>query len=247
MSFAMFKGKKQYFVLLIVLFLGFSGCKRENDTMLEELLTVEEGEYKDKDVSSKTIDELKEGIQLLEADIERTIEAGEQLVNYYRLVAVKYMAREMYGLAVPFFRKALDVQPTNRLVAYRIGVCIAQVAMSQSDVESRKGRFEEAERYYLYAIHLDPLYTDALYALSVLYVFELDRQDEADVYLERLVATESRHFKAMFLLARIYASFGRVEDAVALYDEIIRESGDDSEVDQAKRNRNQLTGDAYGG
>ena len=242
-------GKRPCLILLAALFLMFPGCDREKDTMLEELLEVEEGAYRDRDVdvSSKTIDELKEGIRLLEADIERTVEAGEQLVNYHRLVAEKYMDRELYGLAASFFRKALDMQPANRLVAYRIGVCAAQVAMSQAEEEIRKIRFEEAERYYLYAIHLDPLYADALYALAVLYIFEMDRSGEAEAYLERLVAAESRHFRGMFLLARVYASFGRVEDAVALYDEIIRESGDDSEVDQAKRNRNQLTGDAYGG
>ena len=238
--------KRVFSLLLLPILLGLSGCDREKDAMLDELLTLEEESYSDEAISSKTIDELRIGINRLQGEIERTVEAGEQLINYYRLAGLEFMGRELYGLAVPFFRKALDLQPTNRLLSYRIGVCTVQIAMSQNDAQARRLKFEEAEEYYLYAIRLDPRYAGALYALSVLYVFEMDRPEDAEAYLERILEDESRHFKAMFLLARVYVGYGRIDDAVALYDEIIRESNDQTQVEEAKKNRGELVGGAYG-
>ena len=232
-------------IFSMIIAIVFTGCsrQRDRDTTVEKLLTVDESAYSNDADVEKSIDELKADIAALEKEIQRTVDAGERLGTYYRAVALRYMERDMFGLAADFFRSALDLSPSNKLIAYRLGVCTAQIADSTVDPIKRAERFEETEAYYLYALKLDPFYGDALYGLSVLYVFELDRQVEAELYLERLLKDESKHFKGMFLLAQVYVFVGRIDDALLLYDRIVKESGDSEQVDHAKENRMLLTGD----
>jgi len=235
--------RKRTFITLIFLIplLLITACNRKDDVLLEDLLALEEG-----DASKVTVDQLKEAVDLLRDEVERTVEAGVQLVNYQKLTAQRFMGQEIYGLAVDFYRRALDLQPTNKLVAYKIGICTSQVAMSKPSEEQKKREFQKALEYHLYALDLDPEYADALYAASVLYIFELDMIGEAEQYLERLLISRPGHIRGMFLLARVYNYFGRVDDAVALYDEIIRESDSEAEIEQAKKNREALNGGGNG-
>jgi tetratricopeptide (TPR) repeat protein len=235
-------GRRVWRTLAIFLIFLAVGCNRDEKTLLDDLLTVEEGSYRDIKVSDKTVEELQEAIGLLKGEVERTIEAGVRLVIYYKLAGQKFMEQELYGLAADFYSKVLEIHPANRLVAYRLGVCNAQVARAEPDAEIRKADFERALAYHLYALELDPTFADALYAVSVLYIFELDAIENAEVYLERLIAVDSNHIGGMFLLARVYAHYGRIEDAVSLYDEIIRESESTTETEQAKQNRAVLSG-----
>jgi tetratricopeptide (TPR) repeat protein len=222
-------------VLLALLFLG--GCERGKDVLLDDLLELEEGEPGD-----ATVDELQEAVRRLEDEVRRTVEAGVQLVNYQKMTAQRFMSQQLYGLAADFFRQALDARPTNKLVAYNLGICTSQVARSQPDDGTKTQWFEKALDYHLYALELDGEYQEALYAVSVLYIFELEKIGEAEKYLERLLTVEPEHIRGMFLLARVHNHFGRIDDAVALYDEIIRKSNDEAEVEQAKKNRAELSG-----
>jgi tetratricopeptide (TPR) repeat protein len=226
-------------LLLVVL---VTGCGRDQNAMVDELLSLEEETYKDRELSEATVEELLESIEVLEEEVVRTVDAGERLVTSYTMVGVAYMERELYGLAEEFFRKVLDYQPRNRLVVYRLGLCSSQVALSIMEPEARSRELEEAEDYYLYALTLDTKYDEALYALAVLYIFEMDKASEAEPYLLRLLEGESRHFEGMFLLARVYVLQGRIDDAIALYDRIIDESNNDGQVRQATLNRQRLGG-----
>ena len=231
---------------MIVFFIFLAGCSRENKALLDDLLIVEGGTYSGSEVSEKTISELREAIKLLKGEVERSIEAGVRLVIYYKMVAQKFMEQELYGLAADFYSKVLEIHPTNKIVAYRLGVCTAQVARAEPEAKIQKAGFERALAHHLYALELDPNFADALYAVSVLYIFELDAIANAEAYLERLISVEPNHTGGMFLLARVYAHFGRIEDAVSLYDEIIRESGNDAQIEQAKKNRAVLSGGQNG-
>ncbi len=231
----------------VIIFLIFlAGCNREEKALLDGLLTVEEGSYRDSSVSEKGVKELQEAIKLLKGEVERTIEAGVRLVIYYKMVAQEFMEQELYGLASDFYSKVLEIHPTNKLVAYRLGVCSAQVARAEPDADIQKAGFERALAYHLYALELDPAFGDALYAVSVLYIFELDAIANAEIYLERLIGIEPGHINGLFLLARVYAHYGRIGDAASLYDEIIRASKNEAQIEQAKKNRAILGGGING-
>ena len=70
-----------------------------------------------------------------------------------------------------------------------------------------------AQTAFLRALEFNPRYGRALYALSVLLVFEMDRPEDAGPYLTRLLEIEKQNVDAMFLLARVRYSEGRLEDA----------------------------------
>lgn len=236
---------------LLALLAGVVSCRPDRDVILDELAALERSSYEDlkrgeRDLDRKTEEELLAGIRFLEDEVNRTVNAGVHLGTYYKLVAIKYRDRELYGLASEYFDKALGIYPTNPYLAYWAGVCAGQRARASQTADTRSELFEQARRYYEYAIELDPRYTDALYALAVLLVFEFEELESAERYLERVLAIESLDYSAMGLLARVYVSFGRIEDAIDLYQQIEKGSNVDSMVEQAKRNREELSGGGYG-
>jgi tetratricopeptide (TPR) repeat protein len=229
-------------ILILGLIAAISSCRRDRDVILEDLKRLELSTYEDRDLDRKTEAELLEGIQFLETEVRRTVDAGTHLGTYYKMVALKYQQREMYGLAADYYQLALGIKPTNPVLAYWTGVCVAKTAGSYQNEEEKKVVIDEAASYYRYAIRLNPRYTEPLYALSVLLVFEYDDHSSAEPLLERILAIKSLDFRAMFLLAQVYVVYGRVDDAVHLYDKIISDSQLDTMVSQARDNRNMLLG-----
>lgn len=221
-------------------------CDKEDEAYLERLKLLERTVYRDQDLSEKTIDELRTAIDVLRDEVDRTVKAGEYLGTYYRMVGIRFLDREMYGLAAEFFGKAVDVEPGNPFLSYKAGVCTAQLSRAQADELRREELLKEAERRYLYAVEIDPGYVDARYALAVLYVFEFERPEAAEPHLAAIMAKEERNFRAMFLLARIYAGSGRISEAVGLYDRIAEYSNSEEMVEQAERNKRDLLGGGNG-
>jgi tetratricopeptide (TPR) repeat protein len=219
-----------------------ASCDRSRDSVLEDLKRLELLDREPKDRETKTEEELIEAIEYLEKEVERTVEAGTHLETYYRLVAARFRERKLYGLAAGYFRKALELSPENPILAYWCAVCVAKQSEAMQTEETRRPLLDEARRYYEYAVRLEPRYTDALYGLSILLIFEYDELDQAETYLERILAIETRDFRAMFLLARVYVVYGRIDDAVALYDRIIAESENETMLANARENRNSLLG-----
>ena len=227
-------------LLVVCLLSGIVACNRDADRILEELKKLEADNYDNSPPDKERESELLASIRFLEVEVNRTVDAGFHLGTYYKMVAIEFRNREMYGLAADYFERALGVYPTNPYLAYWAGVSFAQLATSYQQNDRKRETFDSARKYYEYALDLDFRYVEALYALSVLLVFEYDEPAAAEPLLERVLAIESRNFNGMFLLARIHASFGRFQEAILLYTEIIQESADESKVTQARRNRDSL-------
>ena len=94
-----------------------------------------------------------------------------------------------------------------------------------------------AESAYLQAIKLDNRYTKALYGLGVLYIWELDKSEEAIPYLERFLQVQTRDTNAMFVLARAYYMNYEFEKAGELYDRIIKLNPNAEKVSEAEKNK----------
>ena len=229
-------------VAIVAIVASFTGCRDDRDILLDKLAALESERYGDRDMSKRTIDDLLNGIGLLESEVERTVDAGEYLGTYYKLVAIRFMDQDMFGLAAEYFRKALTIYPQNSFISYRAGVCTAQLAQAEANPSARNDLVAIAKAHYEHALEVNPVYVDALYGLSVLYVFELRQHADAEPLLDRILQKESRHFRAMFLRAHIHVYFGEIEDAVALYDEIVAQSNDQEMVSQARDNIKQLAG-----
>ena len=229
------------FILLLVCCAGILNCDRERDWIVNELKRLELTDYEDRDLDRKTEQELLRGIRFLEGEVTRTVDAGTHLGTYYKLVAIEYRKREMYGLAAEYFERALTISPRNAFLAYWTGVCYAQISRALQD-DTSESSLVTARSYYEFAVDINPKYTEALYALAVLLVFEYDELATAKPLLERILLVESLDFRSMFLLARIHVIEGQVSEAVELYERVIDNSSDELMVSEARGNRNELLG-----
>ncbi|MFO7850805.1 MAG: tetratricopeptide repeat protein, partial [Spirochaetia bacterium] len=136
--------------------------------------------------------------------------------------------------------EALEIYPNNHIIHYYTGLASSQLANTKPEEQERREILERSAHYYERAVELKGNYVDALYALSVLYIFELDRPYDAEEYVEKILSIRSNHYRAMFLLARIRVEQGRTEEAVEIYDEIGETAEDQEMVDRARENRERL-------
>jgi tetratricopeptide (TPR) repeat protein len=132
-------------------------------------------------------------------------------------------------------------------VHYLIGLSAGTSARSDYFSESEAAAlFRTAEQAYLRAVEIDERYAKALYGLGVLYVFELERPDEAVPCLERFLDINKSDTDAMFVLARAYYMMENYEAAVGLYDRIIDLTKDPEKKAQADANKQQVMDRWYG-
>jgi tetratricopeptide (TPR) repeat protein len=231
-------------ISLISLFL-LSSCGGDKKAWQENLSAAEQKEFQSGVIPDERIENLKKGISFYEAEVSRTVKNSKQIGIYYRMLTLEYMTLEMYNEALKSVQKSLEYFPTSPLLYYYGAVSSAQMSMAVFDDDKQRAFIDLAERYYLRAISLDPKYNEALYGLSVLYIFELDRPFDAEPLLERLIARSRNNYDAVFLLARVKILKGEIDEAVDLYSKIEEKAPDDESRQNAKENRIRLLG-GYG-
>ncbi|MBI9105120.1 MAG: tetratricopeptide repeat protein [Spirochaetales bacterium] len=227
-------------IYIIVLLSLITACGGEKSTWVENLSAAEKKEFKSGDIPEERIENLKKGISFYDQDVERTVKASKQIGIYYRMLALEYMSLEMYNEALKSIEHAVTYFPTSPLLFYYGAVSSAQMSTVVFDDKESDTYLLLAEKYYLRAITLDPGYNEALYGLSVLYIFELNRPLDAEKLLERLVNLSRTHYNAMFLLARVKILRGDLEAAVDLYSRIEENAKDDEVRKKAAANRQKL-------
>jgi len=231
---------------LICLILVSFSCGNEKREYAELMAEFEPEEYADREASEEKIKELEKKISDMQKEVERTIDASYDLALYNKMLAVEYIELKMYGPALEALRKAIEISPANRLLFYYAGVCCAQMATSTPRQEERRRYLKDAEFYYKRAIELKNNYVEALYALAVLYVFEMDRPFDAKPLLEDILNYSSKNIQAMFLLARVNVQLGDVEAAIDLYERIEETSAIEEEREEATSNKKRLLEEYYG-
>ncbi|MBQ5645653.1 MAG: tetratricopeptide repeat protein, partial [Treponema sp.] len=212
--------KKIVFFILTCLFL-FSSCGVSNKRIIR-MQKMEEGVG-----SPTTIEELKTAIEKYDARIADLQLSQSQVGIWYKILGTRYLDNKMYGEALKAFQSALQYYPDNQNLYYYVGICAGYMSHTALDynatgnMEQKYNYLKLAETAYLRAIEIEPRYSRALYALSVLYVYELDEPAKAIPYLERVLDIEKKHTDAMFVLARAYYSTYEFDKAVEMYDKII--------------------------
>ncbi len=231
-------------MLLGIVCLTIAGCRRDEAFYFDALVDIEGGGYQDRQLSQEKIDELKAAIRRYSRDVKQQVEATEQSGVYYKMLAVEYMNANMFAKALESLDEARNINPENPILFYLSGLCAARSA--KAEVLEQTDRFDMAEQYYLRAIRLDPGYVDALYALSVLYSFELDRAADAIPLLETVINTQRKNSEARFLMARVYAQLGRLDDAIQMYEQVIEVTTSREKKEQALANKKELLEHIYG-
>ena len=237
--------KKIVFFILTCLFL-FSSCGVSNKRIIR-MQKMEEGVG-----SPTTIEELKTAIEKYDARIA-DLQLSQSLVGiWYKILGTRYLDNKMYGEALKAFQSALQYYPDNQNLYYYVGICAGYMSHTALDynatgnMEQKYNYLKLAETAYLRAIEIEPRYSRALYALSVLYVYELDEPAKAIPYLERVLDIEKKHTDAMFVLARAYYSTYEFDKAVEMYDKIISVTTSDKKKADAEANKKIVLDASYG-
>ncbi|MCR4939128.1 MAG: tetratricopeptide repeat protein [Treponemataceae bacterium] len=206
----------------------------------------------EEDVSSPTtIDELKEAIQKYEERVEDIIQADAQTGIWWKILATRYMDKEMYGEALDAFRNAVSYYPANQNLYYWIGVCAGYMSKASLDFDATGTNSKQteylslSESAYKRALELEPTYARALYGLGVLYTFELDQSDKAIPLLQKLLTIDTKNIDGMFVLARAYYMNYDFQAAIDMYDEIIRVSSSDASRAEAETNKKVVLNALY--
>jgi len=223
------KIKVLFFIFLIVF---FPSCNSKS--FIQRVQEYEEG------VSNPNTEaELKEAIKKYERRIEDIMVASERVGTWYKILGTRYVDKKMYKDALGCFQKAIEFYPENQNLYYRVGVCAAFMAKNSLDFEDdglEERYYKMAVKAYKRAIEIDANYSKAIYALAVLYVFELDMPEEAVPLLEKAIDGKMKPLEELFLLGRAYFMIGENEKAITTFQRIIDISGNEAQRKQAKEN-----------
>ncbi|MCQ2577379.1 MAG: tetratricopeptide repeat protein [Treponema sp.] len=228
---------KKVLAAFILVSLLFVSCGVSNKTVIRHQ-KMEEGVG-----NPTTIDELKEAIGKYQERVADTQLAMSQIGIWYKILGTRYLDNKMYGPALDAFQQALFYYPDNQNLYYYVGVCAGYLSHASLDfgaTGSQKKKYNYlklAEESYLRAVNIDDRYTRALYALGVLYVFELDESEKAIPYLEKLLSVDTRHLDAMFVLARAYYMNFEFDKAIEMYDKVLANTKSDERRIEAENNK----------
>jgi tetratricopeptide (TPR) repeat protein len=205
-----------------------------------------EGRTEKMDLPPDTPEELEATVRKYRKTVEEKVDAGAKEAYYLRLLGSAYLDRRMYGEALKAFEASAALTPANAPLFYYMGLCSGYVGKSLTGPdEGQKSRAYvlAAERNHLRALELDPAYDRSMYALAVLYAFELGRPVEAASLAERYLKINTEDDGARFVLARAYFLTGRIDEAVAVYGVIEEKSKNPRSREDAKRNREAILSD----
>jgi tetratricopeptide (TPR) repeat protein len=189
-----------------------------------------------------TVEELKAAIAEYEKRIERYVNDVAQTGIYWKLLASRLSDRGLHGEALEALGNAAYYLPQDASVQYNTGLSAGLMAKASHAFPGRENTEKEeyyslAEKAFLRAIELDGRYLNPKYALGVLYVFELDRPEDAIPHLQKYLEISRNDIDTIFVLARAYYMVRDYKAAIDLYDRIITLTRDEQKRKDAQNNR----------
>jgi tetratricopeptide (TPR) repeat protein len=198
----------------------------------------------------ETIEGLKAAIAAYEERIDRHVKDAVQTALYWKILAIRLQDRSLHNEALEALEQAISYNPEDPALQYLTGVSSAIVAKSFHDFAGtgaeRERLFALSESAYLRSIELDDAYSKPRYGIGVLYIFELDRPQDAVPHILRYLEIATDDVDAMFLLARAYYMIEQFQDALELYDRIIvLTKKNANKRKEAENNRQIVLGQLY--
>ncbi|MDR1411958.1 MAG: tetratricopeptide repeat protein [Spirochaetaceae bacterium] len=199
----------------------------------------------------ETVEGLREAISLYEKQIEQHVKDAAQTGVYWKILATRLQDRGLHNEALKALEQAVYYSPQDPSLLYLTGISAARVAKGFLDFRggaagSSESYYALAEDAYRKAIAVDDRYVKPMYALGVLYVFELGRPADAIPVMERYLDLTSNDVEGMALLAHAYALTSQYEFALNLYDRILSITKDKDKRAAVEENRRQVMDSYYG-
>lgn len=240
--------KKLLGVTVCLLSLFWTGCNYSNRTLLEKRIQNME-KYSG---NPGNIDQIKEGISRYDQEAQELVEKNSKIGIWYKILGTRYLDKKMYGEALKAFQEAVEIYPDNPNLYYYIGICAGYMSHSALDFDAR-GSIDKKMNYLKLsesalsqAIKIDGRYANALYALGVLYAFDLDDGAKAVECLEKFVEIETKNTDGMMVLARAYYMSHEFDKACDMYDRIISITKSSQRKSEAEANKKVVLDASYG-
>jgi tetratricopeptide (TPR) repeat protein len=235
-------------VILVAVFVLFSnyGTNKDRNQLARRI-----AELGNPGGPPQTIEGLREAIGLYEKQIEQHVKDAAQTGVYWKILATRLQDKGLHNEALQALEQAVFYTPSDSSLLYLTGISAARVAKGFLDYSGSgnngSGRYYAlAEDAYRKAIALDERYIRPMYALGVLYVFELERPEDAIPVMERYLELSVNDVDGMAVLAHAYAMTARYEFALNLYDTIISTTKDKAKRAAAEESRRQVMDLYYG-
>ncbi|QQO07405.1 tetratricopeptide repeat protein [Breznakiella homolactica] len=247
-------GKEPFIVLLVFVIIGVAigGVYIYRKNSARNALAARIAELSPGGAPPETIEELREAIDLYEQMIEQHVRDAAQTGIYWKILATRLQDRGLHNEALEALERTIYYYPEDPTPHYLTGLSAGVVAKSVHDFgvtgenTLRQRYYRLSEESYLRAIELDGRYARPMYGLAVLYVYELDRPEDAIPYLHRYLELRTRDTDAMFILATAYYLTGEFEPALEQYDRILAVTNDAARRDAAERNKQEILDLLYG-
>ncbi|SIQ04851.1 Tetratricopeptide repeat-containing protein [Alkalispirochaeta americana] len=217
-----------------------SGCPEKKEPELDFLRATEGVEYQGVEVAPERIAELRREARRYRSKVEEVTEALAREASFQKLLANELMQQGMHGPALEALQRALAIQTDNPVLYYLAAVASGRAARAHRIDGGREKLLEQAEALYRDAIALNPRYRAALFGLSVLLSFELDRPQEALEYARRTAELETKDPAVRFLLAHVLVRTGELAEASRIYDDLARTAPAAEQRRRAAANRDEL-------
>ncbi|MDR2363886.1 MAG: tetratricopeptide repeat protein [Spirochaetaceae bacterium] len=247
------KIKKEFFIGLMVVIITVSligGIYTYQKIKARNSLIARIKELSPQDTPPRTIENLREAIRLYEELIEQHIRDAAQTGVYWKLLATRLQDRGLHHEALDALERAVYYTPEDAYLHYLRGLSAAVAAKSSFDPPEGTAKVQQyydlSEMSYLRAIELDEGYGRPRYGIGVLYVFELNRPEDAIPHLLRYLEISRNDVDAMFVLARAYYMVNNYQGALDMYDRIITTSRDAAKRFEAENNRQIILDSYYG-
>ena len=238
----------RWFVLLMIIFLSACGGPNKADLRKREVAMRDLGyEYFRAGQHTKALQKLLEAEKLYPKD--------HILQNYLGQV---YLAKREPELAITHFKKAIDIKPEYAVAKNNLGVAYlsekrwddAIAVFKELDgsllyatphypltnlgyAYYRKEEYQNAEKYYLKALDLDPTHPPALKGLGRTYV-ELGKGSKAVAALTKAARHYPQDAATYYELGRAYMMIGAYPNAKQAFRRVIELDPDSSLADDAR-------------
>ena len=147
--------------------------------------------------------------------IEKSLGIAPDRADCYSNLGIIYKSMGKLEEAVGACERAIAIDPGHANAHSNLGVLLRAT-----------GHPEEAEAAYRAAIRLDPQHIDAYTNLGIL-LNGLRRTEEAASCFSRVITLRPKHKEARKLLALAHCALGEIGEAIAIFEEWLREEPDD--------------------
>jgi len=221
----------------LVIVLQFSERRRSSTALARRITEMSPGRS-----TPRTVEGLRQSIARHEAQIARHVRDAAQTGVYWKILGIRLADGGMHRDALAAFERAIDFNAEDPILFYLAGISAGIVAksiigISASVLDEREHFFRVAETAHRRALELDSQYLRPMYALGVLYAFDLNRPQEAIPLLETYLRAMPNDIPAMFILARAHFMTESFDRALELYERIMTRTRDENVRRQAQINR----------